>query len=39
MERYEKYKDSGFDWIGKIPEHRKFNKLGWQKNWVLKNLY
>jgi type I restriction enzyme, S subunit len=21
MERYDKYKDSGFDWIGEIPEH------------------
>jgi type I restriction enzyme S subunit len=30
MERYDKYKDSGFDWIGEIPEHWKFEKLGWQ---------
>ena len=27
MERYEKYKDSGFDWIGEIPEHWKSIRL------------
>ncbi|MCD4746910.1 MAG: restriction endonuclease subunit S, partial [Bacteroidales bacterium] len=30
MGKYEKYKDSGFDWIGEIPEHWEFEKLGWQ---------
>ena len=30
MERYEKYKESGFEWIGEIPEHWEFDKLGWQ---------
>jgi type I restriction enzyme S subunit len=30
MRRYEKYKDSGIDWIGEIPEHWKAEKLGWQ---------
>ena len=25
--RYDKYKDSGFDWIGEIPEHWKIKKL------------
>ncbi len=27
MNKYEKYKDSGFDWIGEIPEHWKAKKL------------
>ncbi|NOU17221.1 MAG: restriction endonuclease subunit S [Bacteroidales bacterium] len=27
MERYEKYKDSGIEWIGKIPEHWKVKRL------------
>lgn len=27
MQRYEKYKDSGVDWIGEIPEHWKVVKL------------
>ncbi|OQX80876.1 MAG: hypothetical protein B6D64_02600 [Bacteroidetes bacterium 4484_276] len=27
MNRYEKYKDSGFDWIGEIPEHWKSIRL------------
>ncbi len=30
MKKYEKYKDSGFDWIGEIPEHWEIDKLGWQ---------
>lgn len=30
MRRYEKYKDSGIDWIGEIPEHWEVDKLGWQ---------
>lgn len=28
MKRYEKYKDSGVDWIGEIPEHWVANKFG-----------
>jgi len=27
MEKYEKYKDSGIEWIGEIPEHWKLNKV------------
>jgi len=27
MERYDNYKDSGFDWIGEIPEHWNVKKL------------
>jgi type I restriction enzyme, S subunit len=27
MERYEKYKDSGFDWIGEIPENWEVKKI------------
>lgn len=30
MERYESYKDSGIEWIGKIPSH-------WGDNSVEKN--
>lgn len=30
MRRYEKYKDSGIEWIGEIPEHWVVDKLGWQ---------
>ncbi len=30
MERYEKYKDSGVEWIGEIPEHWNSDQLGWQ---------
>ncbi len=32
MERYEKYKDSGVEWIGEIPEGwevKKINTLPW----------
>lgn len=28
MKRYEKYKDSGVDWIGEIPEHWECKRLG-----------
>ena len=28
MERYEKYKDSGVEWIGEIPEEWEVVKLG-----------
>lgn len=28
MQRYEKYKDSGIEWLGKIPEHWENRKLG-----------
>ncbi|WP_333626177.1 restriction endonuclease subunit S [Sphingobacterium siyangense] len=28
MQRYEKYKDSGIDWLGEIPEHWEDRKLG-----------
>lgn len=27
MKKYEKYKDSGVEWLGEIPEHWKLNKL------------
>ena len=27
MERYDKYKDSGVEWIGEIPEHWEVKKL------------
>lgn len=27
MQRYEKYKDSGIDWLGEIPEHWELNRL------------
>ncbi|MDO9154640.1 MAG: restriction endonuclease subunit S [Paludibacter sp.] len=30
MTKYEKYKDSGIEWIGEIPEHWEVDKLGWQ---------
>ncbi|MCD4693055.1 MAG: hypothetical protein K8R79_09085, partial [Calditrichales bacterium] len=29
MQRYEKYKDSGIEWIGEIPEHWDIAKLKW----------
>jgi len=29
MQRYEKYKDSGVNWIGKIPEHWNVQKFKW----------
>jgi type I restriction enzyme S subunit len=32
--RYEKYKDSGFDWIGEIPEHWEVKKI----KYVIKKL-
>lgn len=28
MQRYEKYKDSGIDWLGEVPEHWENRKLG-----------
>jgi len=37
MQRYEKYKDSGVDWIGEIPEHwevRKFKRLFTEKKKI-----
>jgi hypothetical protein len=27
MKKYDKYKDSGIEWIGEIPEHWDINKL------------
>ena len=33
MKRYEKYKDSGIDWLGDIPEHWDIKKL---KHLVIK---
>lgn len=30
MERYEKYKDSGIEWIGEVPEHWEVKKLKYQ---------
>jgi type I restriction enzyme S subunit len=27
MQRYDKYKDSGIDWLGEIPEHWELNRL------------
>jgi type I restriction enzyme S subunit len=30
MKKYDKYKDSGIEWIGEIPEHWNVDKLGWQ---------
>lgn len=32
MERYEKYKDSGIKWIGKIPEHWEVKRLKYLAN-------
>jgi type I restriction enzyme S subunit len=32
MKRYETYKDSGIEWIGKVPEHWKVRKLSYQFN-------
>jgi len=29
MKQYEKYKDSGVEWLGEIPEHWTFGKLKW----------
>ncbi|WP_052599743.1 restriction endonuclease subunit S [Aureispira sp. CCB-QB1] len=29
MKRYEKYKDSGIEWIGEIPKHWEVKKLNW----------
>ena len=34
MERYEKYKDSGFDWIGEIPEHWEVKKWKYNFNFI-----
>jgi hypothetical protein len=41
MEKYEKYKDSGIEWIGEIPEHWEVNRIRrllkyWQKrlSWI-----
>ena len=28
MKKYEKYKDSGVEWLGEIPEHWELYKLG-----------
>lgn len=33
MQRYEKYKDSGIDWLGEIPEHWEVKRLG---NWFVE---
>lgn len=35
MKRYEKYKPSGIEWIGEIPEHWKYLRL----KWVTKFFY
>ena len=34
METYSKYKESGIDWLGQIPEHWEVNKL--KKHFYLK---
>ncbi len=36
--RYDKYKDSGIEWIGKIPEHWKVKKLKYLGNIVLGKM-
>lgn len=38
MERYEKYKDSGIEWIGEIPEHWEMKKLKYVSNIVLGKM-
>ncbi|MGA1871989.1 MAG: restriction endonuclease subunit S [bacterium] len=37
MKRYERYKDSGIEWIGEIPEHwelKKFNQISYMKGRI-----
>jgi len=34
MERYEKYKDSGIDWIGEIPEHWQSKKFKYLLSFI-----
>ena len=29
METYDKYKPSGIDWIGEVPEHWEIKKVSW----------
>jgi type I restriction enzyme, S subunit len=38
MIKYEKYKDSGIEWIGEIPEHWEFDKLGWQGDFSASGI-
>lgn len=37
MERYAKYKDSGIDWLGEIPEHWEVKKIKYLLNDVVDN--
>src|SRR3989338_6748647 len=34
MKKYNKYKDSGIEWIGKIPEHWEIKKLKKSANFI-----
>jgi len=38
MERYEKYKDSGIEWVGEIPEHWRIIKLKYLANANPSNI-
>lgn len=35
--RYERYKDSGFEWLGEVPEHWRISRLGFE-SWVRARL-
>ena len=35
MQRYERYKNSGIDWIGDIPEHWNVTKLKYVANKII----
>ncbi|MBE7671082.1 restriction endonuclease subunit S [Tenacibaculum piscium] len=37
MEKYKKYKNSGIDWLGEIPEHWKTNRIDWVNKIVRGN--
>lgn len=34
INRYDKYKDSGIEWIGEIPENWSFSKLSWSAQFI-----
>lgn len=38
MKRYSSYKDSGIDWLGKIPAHWEISKLKWVASVVLGKM-
>lgn len=38
MKKYDKYKDSGIEWIGQMPEHWEISKLKFEANLVLGKM-